>query len=150
LAKKTTARSTRPARPKPPRPAAKAPAKPATRRADLGQPGSVAIERMPEPFLSIARAADATIRKAVPGVQSIVKWGNACYYADGRAFASIYHTRSGVNIALPGTKLDDPEGLLEGTGKTMRHVKLMDEADAKRPALAKLVKQAVKFGIERM
>lgn len=120
-------------------------------RADKGQPGEVAIERLPEPHRSIARAADAAIRKAVPGCTSIVKWGNACYYTpDGRAFATIYQTRAGINLGLPGAGLDDPEGLLEGTGKTMRHVKLGRPVDARRSEVAALVRQAEAVAFERM
>jgi hypothetical protein len=39
-------------------------------------------------------------------------------------------TRAGVNIGVyGGASLDDPAGLLEGTGKVHRHVKIRDNAD---------------------
>lgn len=118
------------------------------RRSDLNKPGEVAIERLPEPHRSIARAADRTIRTLVPGVQCVVKWGNACYYADGKAFASLYQTKSGMNLALPGAELPDPRGLLEGTGKTMRHVKLKDVNLARSTDVAKLILEATRVGLE--
>lgn len=121
-----------------------------TTRLDLGQPGSVAIDRLPEPQRSIAQAADALIQKAVKGCTSIVKWGNPCYYQGERAFAVIYQTSKGVNLGMPGAGFDDPKNLLEGTGKKMRHVKLHDATLAKSPAVAALVKQAVKIGFEGM
>jgi Domain of unknown function (DU1801) len=37
------------------------------------------------------------------------------------------------------TELPDPEGLLEGTGRLMRHVKIRSAADLERPALRDLV-----------
>ncbi|MBM4107616.1 MAG: DUF1801 domain-containing protein [Phycisphaerae bacterium] len=118
------------------------------RRKDLNKPGAVAIDRLPEPQRSIARAADRMIRTLVPGVECVVKWGNACYFADGRAFASLHQTRAGMNLALPGTELPDPAGLLVGTGKTMRHVKLKDESLARSTEFAKLILEATRAGFE--
>lgn len=119
-------------------------------RGDLNKPGIVAIERLPEPHRSVALAAHKVIMKLVPGAESVVKWGNACYYLDGKGFASLYQTKAGVNLALPGASLPDPEGLLEGTGKSMRHVKLRDPAQAKSPAVAALIRAGLKIGFEKM
>lgn len=41
-----------------------------------------------------------------------------------------------------GTSLDDPQELLEGTGKEMRHVKLKSAGEVDAAALESLVKQA--------
>ncbi len=41
-----------------------------------------------------------------------------------------------------GTHLADPEQLLEGTGKRMRHVKVKSVKDANHPALERLVTEA--------
>jgi hypothetical protein len=41
-----------------------------------------------------------------------------------------------------GGALDDPEHLLEGTGKRMRHVKVRSLAEAQRPAIRHLVTAA--------
>lgn len=120
------------------------------KRSDLGEPGSVAIDRLPEPHRTIARAADAMICNTVKGATSVVKWGNACYYQDGRAFATLYQTKRGVNLGIPGAMIDDPEKLLEGEGKSMRHIKLHDEKLAGSTAVAKLVEQAVRIGFDRM
>lgn len=116
-------------------------------RADLNQPGEVAIERLPEPRRSIARAA---IRAAVPGRTSVVKWGNACYYTNGRAFASLIRTKTTVNLALAGVALPDPERLLERTGKSMRHVKLREVAQAQRPAVLALIRGSSQVGFDKI
>jgi hypothetical protein len=123
---------------------------PGTVRADFNQPGKVAIERMPDPQRGIARALDRAIRGAVPGATSVVKWGNACYFLDGRAFASLIATRRGVNLALPGTKIADPNGLLEGTGKTMRHVKVADAVLARSDSVRALIVAAAAVGLDGM
>jgi hypothetical protein len=48
-----------------------------------------------------------------------------------------------VNILLAGADLDDPMGLLEGTGKAGRHVKIRSVDDLENPALFGLMEQAV-------
>ncbi|HEU0368459.1 MAG TPA: DUF1801 domain-containing protein, partial [Candidatus Acidoferrum sp.] len=43
---------------------------------------------------------------------------------------------------MRGAKLRDPEKLLEGTGKYLRHVKLRSAAEVRQPGVRNLVKQA--------
>jgi hypothetical protein len=45
-----------------------------------------------------------------------------------------------------GRELDDGSGLLQGTGKESRFITLRSQADAKLPALKKLVRTAFKLG----
>ena len=61
-----------------------------------------------------------------------------------------------VYIALPkewarlgfyyGGELSDPEGLLEGEGKRLRHIKVRSEADVQSPAVRELVRLAMLRG----
>jgi hypothetical protein len=48
-------------------------------------------------------------------------------------------------IFLRGAALPDPEGLLEGTGKSVRHVKVRTVADVRRPGLKRLIVEAAKL-----
>lgn len=61
----------------------------------------------------------------------------------GLAIALIPHTAH-VNVQLAdGAQLPDPDGIVEGTGKRIRHVKCRTLQDVARPALrALLVEQA--------
>jgi ribosomal 50S subunit-associated protein YjgA (DUF615 family) len=43
-----------------------------------------------------------------------------------------------------GVDLKDPEGLLEGSGKAMRHVKILKPDDADTPGVRQLIAQAKK------
>ncbi len=52
-----------------------------------------------------------------------------------KAYVQLYFMR--------GTELSDPDGLLEGTGKKLRHVNIRDAAELKRPALRRLMKRAI-------
>ncbi|HVN30494.1 MAG TPA: DUF1801 domain-containing protein [Thermoanaerobaculaceae bacterium] len=51
---------------------------------------------------------------------------------------------SHVNLGFyQGASLTDPSGLLEGTGKNLRHIKLGDVTSTKSPAITALLRQAI-------
>ncbi len=59
------------------------------------------------------------------------------------AFAYVNAFKAHVNVGFfGGAVLDDPNGLLEGTGKFMRHVKLRPEGEVDAAALWKLIDTA--------
>jgi hypothetical protein len=59
------------------------------------------------------------------------------------AFAYVNAFKAHVNVGFfRGAEIADPEGLLEGTGKFMRHVKLRPERDVDATALMKLIETA--------
>jgi len=53
---------------------------------------------------------------------------------DHPRWVSIYFFRGG--------ELDDPDGVLEGGGKLMRHIKLREPKDASRPAVKRMIRRA--------
>jgi hypothetical protein len=59
------------------------------------------------------------------------------------AFGYVNAFKDHVNVGFfRGAEIADPEGLLEGTGKYMRHVKLRPECRINAPALVALIKTA--------
>jgi hypothetical protein len=59
------------------------------------------------------------------------------------AFAYVNVFKAHVNVGFfRGAELADPKGLLEGTGKFMRHVKLSPERGVDAAALKKLIETA--------
>jgi hypothetical protein len=59
------------------------------------------------------------------------------------AFAYVNAFKAHVNVGLfRGAEIADPDGLLEGTGRFMRHVKLGPEHDVDARALTKLIETA--------
>ena len=84
----------------------------------------------PPEIQAIARALRTTVRAEVPDAVEQVDFGNRLI-AFGRSmrmagllFAIIPHG-SWVNIQLAdGAVLPDPDGLIEGTGKRIRHIKV--------------------------
>jgi hypothetical protein len=83
---------------------------------------------------------DAT-EKVYPGWK-VIQYGTA---ADMKSvFAAISPQRERVNLGLAnGVDLPDPDGLLEGDGKAIRHVKLTSLEAASAPALRELVRGAL-------
>jgi hypothetical protein len=59
------------------------------------------------------------------------------------AFAYVNAFKAHVNVGFfRGAEIADPEGLLEGTGKFMRHVKLRPDLDVDATALRRLIEAA--------
>jgi hypothetical protein len=51
---------------------------------------------------------------------------------------------SHVNLGFyHGTSLSDPAGLLEGTGKELRHLKLRNVSEVKNPSIVALIREAI-------
>ena len=74
-------------------------------------------------------------------------WGVTWYSfgGPGAGFLSIGPQKRYVNLYFKdGPALDDPDGLLEGSGKRLRHVKIRKPEDLKRRSLHALVRQAAK------
>ena len=62
----------------------------------------------------------------------------------GQHYAYIGVHRAHLNLGFyHGATLRDPAGLLEGTGKRLRHVKISDMAAARRPAIKALLAEAI-------
>ncbi len=106
------------------------------------------------------RAKTPKLQPVAAGLRAIVKavarqvkegvnpWGLPMFDAGG-PFGYFMIGKSHVTFGLyAGTSLDDPEKLLEGTGKSLRHVKLRSMDDLKRAGLRKLIKSAVRFNRE--
>ena len=94
-----------------------------------------------------ARAACAKIRVLLPNAHESVEgadvgFGVAAGYK-GLVFSLTPHAEHVMLGVWNGATLKDPTGLLEGKGSAHRHVKLQDPLDVQRPALERLLKEAV-------
>ncbi|MCI0697749.1 DUF1801 domain-containing protein [candidate division KSB1 bacterium] len=82
------------------------------------------------------------IEEQVDTSANIIGYGFGPGYAD--LICVIMPQKSGVNLGFyKGTQLPDPKGLLEGTGKLHRHIKLRTATDVQSSALKALLKAAV-------
>jgi hypothetical protein len=109
------------------------------------------IGKYSDDVAAVARAAIAKLRAKLPGALELV-WDN--YNALAIAYGPTERASDVVfSIALyprwvslffaKGAKLDDPEGLLKGSGNAMRHIVLTGADVLDRPALRRLMKAAL-------
>ena len=83
------------------------------------------------------------MRGCGPDVRELLHDGHPTACVEDAAFGYVNAFRAHVNVGFfYGAALDDPAGLLEGTGKRMRHVKLRWGQQVNAAALSELVAAA--------
>jgi hypothetical protein len=94
------------------------------------------IEKAGEPFSKIMKIVRTLIHETVPEVSEELKWGQPVFKSK-KDFCYLKAAKHHVNLGFMKAQiLDDSDGLLQGTGKDMRHIKLKTPADV-RAALFK-------------
>ena len=92
---------------------------------------------------SLARYWFGVMRACGDDVHELLHDGHPTACVGDAAFAYVNVFRAHVNAGFfHGNALVDPSGLLEGTGKFMRHVKLRPGARIDEVALRQLIRQA--------
>jgi len=87
-------------------------------------------------WFDVARGCGDDVREVLHDGQPTACVGDA-------AFAYVDAFKAHVDVGFfRGAELADPDGLLEGTGKVMRHVKLRPQHDVDAGALTKLIEVA--------
>jgi hypothetical protein len=96
-----------------------------------------------DPFRLIAREWFLCMRQCGHDVHEILHDGfpTACVGDAAFAYVGAFSGHAAVGF-FHGSALPDPAGLLEGTGKRMRHVKLRPGANVDEKALARLITNA--------
>jgi hypothetical protein len=94
-------------------------------------------------FEAVARAVRALVKKEVKGVEEYVNpWKIPSFDSNGPLCCFMAGKEHVTFAFMRGAALPDPEKLLEGAGKGVRHVKLRSVADVKKPGVKKLVVEA--------
>jgi hypothetical protein len=108
-----------------------------------------ALSRTNDEGRASADAIRFLVRQLHPGVvevvwphQGTVGWGvGPKKMSEHYAYLAIHPTH--VNLGFyRGASLPDPTGLLDGTGKAMRHIRIERGADLARPEIAALLREA--------
>ena len=76
-----------------------------------------------------------------PGRNSLI-YGTSEKMADWICYIAPFKSRINLGFFY-GTKLPDPEGLLQGTGKLLRHVKISRVEEIEQPAIKALLVAAL-------
>ena len=91
------------------------------------------------------------MRKCGSDVRELLHDGHPTACVNDAAFAYVNAFKAHVNVGFfRGAEIADPEGLLEGTGRFMRHVKLKPGSDVDASALKRLIDTAYTDMRERL
>lgn len=92
---------------------------------------------------AIAKRWFQVMRECGGDVSELLHDGHPTVCVDGAAFGYVNAFRAHVNVGFfRGAELPDPGGLLEGTGRFMRHVKLRPGEDRDLGPLTDLIHAA--------
>ena len=92
---------------------------------------------------AIAQRWFDVMRDCGDDVRELLHDGHPTACVGDAAFAYVNAFTAHVNVGFfLGAEIADPDGLLEGTGKFMRHVKLRPESDVDATVLMKLIETA--------
>jgi hypothetical protein len=102
------------------------------------------LQAQPGELGAMARRTFALLRGSGEDVRELLHDGHPTACVGEAAFAYVNAFRAHVNLGFfEGAGLTDPEGLLQGIGKRMRHVKLgPGQAAVDAPALRALIDAA--------
>lgn len=95
-----------------------------------------------EKHKEILEALRQLLHHSVPGVTEEFKWGRPVFRS-AKDFAYLKTAKAYVTLGFfQFDKLDDKKGLLEGTGKDMRHIKIKKVQEIDRELLSEWFKAA--------
>lgn len=101
------------------------------------------LERQAPELGALARRWFGTMRRCGRDVRELIHDGCPVACVGGAAFAYVNVFRAHANVGFYlGSELSDPEGLLEGKGRFMRHVKLRPPVEVDAAALRDLIEEA--------
>lgn len=115
------------------------------------------LQKLPPAVRPMVRAARRTVKAIAPKAEEI-SYQSQPPRSNRAMWKIVRYAVDGVNVVGIGTfptyatmffyrgrELDDGSGLLEGTGKDSRFLRLRAPADVDRPAVTRLVRKAFKL-----
>ena len=101
------------------------------------------INALPEDKQEIVKALRSIILSVDPSLNESLKWKQPVYSKKGD-ICYIFPTGGHVNLGFyRAIELKDPKGLLEGTGKKLRHIKIRSLEDIDKEYFWELVSDAI-------
>ena len=89
-------------------------------------------------------ALSRLVKETAPEFAPSVKWGQGCWIRDDVPKIFIHAEPDHVQFGFfAGSKLKDPERLLVGKGKYVRHIKVFSTNDIQTKAFEKLIEQVL-------
>ena len=94
---------------------------------------------------TLIRALRKFVARVAPKLEESVKWGNGCWLRGKDPVAYVHSAPGYVQLGFfRGSSLKDPQGLLEGKGQYVRHIKVRATKDIDEAAFGALLRQAAK------
>jgi hypothetical protein len=94
---------------------------------------------------SIIRRLRSFVKRVAPGLKESVKWGNGCWVMGNAPVAYVYSAPDYVQFGFfRGSGLKDPQGILEGKGQYVRHIKVRKASDIDEDAFSAFLRQAAR------
>ena len=88
------------------------------------------------------------ILEVSPEIKESIKWAQPVYESNG-PFSYIKAFKNAVNFGFwRGVDIKDPQGILQGSGEKMRHVKITKSDDIDHKVFGDFVRQAIKLNEE--
>jgi hypothetical protein len=111
------------------------------------------LESLPAEKRPIIEALRGLIASAAPLAHEIISRDAVWYSPPTSGYPIFYLTVFAAHMNLGffyGGFVPDPEGLLIGSGKRMRHLKIRSVQETENPAIARLLVQAWADGLQRV
>jgi hypothetical protein len=100
------------------------------------------IRLLGEVQFDLVQAVRSLVDSQFPDVEEVVKYGGILF-SSGVQFCGVFAYKEHVSVEFgAGAKIKDSIGLLEGTGKGRRHIKLRTVADIEAKQLPAYLKLA--------
>jgi len=96
------------------------------------------IEKQKSPQKEILQKVRKIFKKTLPTCEEKMMWG-VVTFSEGKFYIAAMKTRVHVGFAINGLSKEEI-GLFEGSGKTMKHIKINSLEDIDEKRLVKLIK----------
>jgi hypothetical protein len=114
-------------------------------RKDFGAPVDAYFAEQPPEKRALLDKLRALVDKEVPDATATIKWGVPVYQVNGRNVCSLaaFKEHVGINFFASPDVLIDPDKKLEGSGKSMRMLKVRSAKDIDTGSTRRWLKAAV-------
>ena len=103
------------------------------------------IETLPEHIQEITNNLRELVFKSSPDIIEEVKWSKPSYAQNGLV-CYLATAKKHVNLGFyRGSDLSDKEGVLQGTGKQMRHIQVKKVEDIKPDLFISMIQEAIEI-----
>jgi hypothetical protein len=87
------------------------------------------VDCMKDDQKEILKICRGLVREIAPDAHEEIKWGALVFFSD-RPFCGLMPYSKYVSVIFDrGAEIEDSDGLLEGGGKAMRHLKIRQQGD---------------------